>query len=137
NAQLGAPRAFRIARGFCNFNRALKQPFRGWIITQSRERDSMRGQRFGQDCLLVTFLQCVYSVSSHALGFSNATFGQQGSRASVVNLGDHAHVTQRKKETASAVKMSVGFVRFSNREEQITEIVFHSSEIAGVSSQFK
>ena len=97
----------------------------------------MCNQRFGQDCLLVAFFQGAYGGSRHAFCFGIAAFGQQSARASIVNLCDHAHVTQCKKEVARAIEMLVCFLIFSHREEQITEIVFNPREIANVSSQFK
>ena len=107
------------------------------MIPQSRQRDTMRGQRFGQYCLLVAFLQSAYGVSGDTFCLGNAIFGQQGSRASVINLSNRARIALCEKQLTSAVEMPVRFVMFSKREEQITKIVFNPREKSSVSSQLK
>src|SRR5437879_324696 len=104
------------------------------MIAQSRECNSMRGECLGQNRVLVTALKSMDCISRYSFCLNDTTLSEQCSRASIVNLGNHSLVLQGHEKVTSAVHMLVCFIIFSDREEQITEIILNPSEIASVSS---
>src|SRR5205823_2915969 len=96
-------------------------------------RDSMSGQCFGEQCVLVTVLKDMYGISHDSFSFSQPILGEKSSGASIINLRHRSRIIQAEKEMTSAVKMLVCVIILTHREEQITEIVLHTRESAFVS----
>ena len=86
-------------------------------------------QGFGQDGLLVSPIENVYGISHHPFSFGESIFGEESSGPSFIGLSDRTHVLQFEKEVTSAIKMLICVVKFPNREEQVSKIVFNPSEI--------
>ena len=97
----------------------------------------MRGQRFGQDCLLVSLLKYVYGISHDPFSFGQSIFGDESSSPRFIDLSDRPHVAQAEKQVTSTVKMLVCFLILPDLEEQITKVVFYPGQIAGVPGLLK
>src|SRR5437588_7720572 len=93
----------------------------------------MSRQRFGDQCVLVALLKDTYGISHDSFSFSQSILGQKSSSPRFIDLSDRSRIAQAEKKVASAIEMLVCFLILSDCEEQITKIVFDTSESACVS----
>ena len=71
----------------------------------------------------------MYRISHYPFSFGESIFGEESSGPGFIDLSDRTHILQFEKEVPSAIKMLVCIVKFPNRKEQVTKIVFNPSEI--------
>src|ERR1043166_347554 len=134
NSQVRTPGTFQITDRFCDFDCAFQQGLRASVMTQTRECDALRSERFSEKGLLTTSLQDSGRLSRYALGLGGMTLRQQRTRPSIIDLRRRRSILQLKKQMTCDVEVFLCLAVLVSLKEKRTQIQLHASESEFVSS---